>query len=183
MSIDEVSIRELFRNDKLSKEEVIKVIESSIKSLSRVVKSIYYEVRDEGELGLKGIVTKGNDLLFVIRYSSTVTEFYLKIFNDKVKTLLNSIGFNDLSNVMSKWKVRGIPTCIAISKVIPSKSLYLLMCGDENNYTFPNIKVMIREENYDASSSYCRVSDYEDICSVLNALITYCNKLHREFFT
>ena len=183
MVTDEVNIRKLFQDSSLSKEKVIKIMENSINILSKFIRNIHYEIKDEGELGLKGIVTKDNDLLLVIRYSPTVTELYLKVFNDEVKTLLDPLGFNDLSNVMSKWKVRGLPTCIVISKVIPSKSLYLLMCGDESNHTFPNIKVMIREENYDASSSYCRVSDYEDICSVLNTLITYCSKLHKEFFT
>ncbi len=175
-------LRDLFKGVVGDRKLITELIKQSIKDVSTLIRGSKYVISESRELGIRGLVTLDNNVIFVIRYSQATTEMYLKVINEDSLSILNTLGFNDLMNLVLSSKLRGLPKCVVVSKVIPSKGVYILLCGDEDSQTFPHIKVLVRNEIQDASASYCRISSYEDICSLLNNLIRYCIKLRSEFF-
>lgn len=117
----------------------------------------------------------GDELLLDVRVSSTVLEVYVsgKLFNK-----LGEMGLPELQRVLEKYghAVRSI----AISKAIPSSSLYIIVQGDGVN--LPNIRLTVSREFFDVSSSFCRISTSENTCSLLLDSLDVARKYFEEFF-
>jgi len=118
--------------------------------------------------------------LLDLRITEHVCEFYMECSNVNFMEILNLVGFNDLHDVLTKYEA--LPARIVILKSVASRSLYILLEGREGIPSLPNIRVIIKENERSATSSYCRISKEENICDLLNDLIDLGKKLWNEFF-
>lgn len=136
----------------------------------------------EAEGNVYARVEREGLLLLDFRFSTHVVELYVKVLDRKSLSILEDLGFKDLYQVLREAK--GVPSDIVISKVLPSMSLYILINGrDISGAVFPSIKVIIRRDYYEISSSYCRVSSDEDTCDMLAKLRELSFKLWRDLFS
>ena len=125
------------------------------------------------------IVEGGIDLVN-IRLTSEISELILTAIPDKVIPALEFLGLKKLAGFISKLKV--LPSIIAISRVGASRSLYIILQGRIGSEAFPNIKVVVRENYYEASASFCRITPEEDTCEFLRNLLKIAGDLWVKIF-
>lgn len=116
---------------------------------------------------------------FTIIYRSTdaVKELMVRheFTDSSMMKLLEMIGLRGIANTMAKWGYTS--KSVTVSYVIPSKSLYLLVEGVRGR--IPTIRVSIREDSYEASASYCVISEGENVCAYLRELIAILSELRK----
>lgn len=117
----------------------------------------------------------GDELLLDVRISSAVVEVYV---SGKLLDRLDEVGLPELYKVLEKY-APGVRS-VAISKALPSSSLYLVIQGD--GITLPNTRLTIFREFFDVSSSFCRISTSENTYAFLLDILELGRKYFEEFF-
>ncbi len=148
-------------------EEVFKKLSSRVPD-SKLLKAL---TESTNYLALK----LDDEVLADLRVSTAVVELFI---SGRSLDFLVDLGFTDLYDVLA----RNAPSIksVAISKAIPSSTLYLVIQGD--GVTTPNVRLMISKELYDLSSSFCRISPTENTYSFLTSILELGKKYFDEFF-
>ena len=119
----------------------------------------------------------GAEFAVVYRGTDTVREFMVRreIADSTIMELLERIGLSGIVNAMAKWGY--VPKSVVVSYVVSAKSLYLLIEGVRGRV--PTVRVSVREDNYEASASYCVVSEGENVCAYLSELTATVSELRK----
>ena len=137
--------------------------------------------RSEGNIEWVSVRIGESEFTVMHRYTDAVKE--LMIGHDPadsaIMELLSKIGLKDIANAMTKWGY--VPRSVTVSYVIPSKALYLLIEGVRGRV--PTIRVSVRKDSYEASASYCVISEGEDICAYLKELIDLVSGMRKCLIT
>lgn len=115
------------------------------------------------------------EVLVDLRISAAVVEVFI---SGKVFDHLAELGFAEIHEILAKYS-QSVKS-IAISKAIPSATLYLIIQGD--GATLPNARLMISKDIYDLSSSFCRISPSENTYTLLLRILELGKKYFGEFF-
>ena len=137
--------------------------------------------RSEGNVKWVNVRIDGSEVTVVYRGTDAVKELMIgrDPADSAIMELLAKIGLKDIANAMNKWGY--VPRSVTVSYVIPSKALYLLIEGVRGRV--PTIRVSVRENNYEASASYCVISEGEDVCTYLKELITIVTEMRKCLIT
>ncbi len=125
-------------------------------------------------------IEEGGVNILDIRLTNEICELILLATQDKVISVLRILGLKELAEFISKLKV--LPSIIAISRITISKSLYIILQGRMGSEAFPNIKVVVRENYHEVSSSFCRITPEENTCEHLHNLLEIAKDLWRRIF-
>ena len=143
---------------------------------SMLFESHYIQESEAGE-GWETFTVRVSESEFTVthRRTETVREFMLRsaLPNTQLVRVLEMIGLGWLSKIMGKWGY--VARSVTVSYVIPSESVYLLIEGIKGRV--PTVRVSVRRDNYEASASYCVISDGENVCAYLKELIDEVSKL------
>jgi len=168
-------IRDIFRECSITKDELLKRLTRLYGGLRADI-----EVRNfEG--GTYGVVRVNDELICDVRVNEVMCEYYLKIKDINYLDYLSKSGFKELAELIRSYS-GSYPSEIAISKVMSSRSIYILMSSRDVPKAFPSIRVTYRENFFEVSSSYCRLSVDEDTCKFLNELLNIAKKYWLEMF-
>ena len=129
----------------------------------------------EKEEGIYAGIDKEGINLIMIRVTKDISELVLNTRSNDAIRVLRILRLLNIAEVISKLKV--LPTLIALSRIEPSKSLHLVLLGRAGGEILPNIKVAVRGGYYEASASYCRISNEENTCELLHELLTITKNL------
>ncbi len=131
--------------------------------------------RSEGDARWVNVRIGESELTMVYRETDAVKEFMIRheVADSTIVGLLERIGLKDIANIMVKWGY--IPKSVTVSYVVPSKALYLLIEGVRGRV--PTVRVSVRENGYEASASYCVISEGENVCAYLRELIAVLSEL------
>jgi len=168
-------IRSIFKRCSITKDELLKHLTKLCEDLRADV-----EIRNV-EGGIYGAVRVNNELVCDVRVNENVCEYYLKIKNINYLNYLIKSGFKELAELIRNYS-SSYPSEVVVSKVIPSRSIYILMSSRGVPKAFPSVRVTYRENFFEASSSYCRLSVDEDTCKFLNELLNIAKKYWLEMF-
>jgi len=168
-------IRNVFKKRSITKDELFKHLTKLCEDLKADI-----EVRDV-EVGIYGAVRVDDELICDVRVNEDMCEYYLKIKNVNYLNYLVESGFKELAELIRKYS-SSYPSEVVISKVVPSKSIYILMSSRDVPKAFPSVRVTYRENFFEVSSSYCRLSVDEDTCKFLNELLNIAKKYWLEMF-
>ncbi len=115
-----------------------------------------------------------SEVLLDLRISPAVVEVYV---SGRHLDSLRDLGLPELLEALERYSphIRSV----AVSKAIPSGSLYLVVQGDGVNA--PNIRLVVTRDFYDLSSSFCRISPSENTCALLSKLLELGTSYFREF--
>jgi len=133
--------------------EVIKSLASSLNGKHEIVDA-------EGEV--YGRVFLDNEHIFDIRSTPNINEFYLKINNNTLQ-FMGKLGFDDVRDLIQELsdKFGNLPKSVVISKVLPSRSVYILI---EPNESFLPVRAVHRGDFYEVSLGNCTVSNEGKVC-------------------
>lgn len=162
-------LREAFRGSRPDP----KSIENVFKSISsRAPGSTVTSASSESTTYLG--IQLGNEVLLDLRISPVVVEVYA---SGKLLDALRDLGLPELPEAIGRYSpyIRSV----AISKAIPSGTLYLIVQGDDVNV--PNIRLVVARDFYDLSSSFCRMSPSESTCALLSRLLELGASYFKEF--
>lgn len=148
-------------------EEVFKKLSSRVPD-SKLLKAL---TESTGYLALQ----LNEEVLVDLRISVAVVELFV---SGRFLDSLVDLGFTELYNILA-GNASSIKS-VAISKAIPSNTLYLIIQGDGT--IIPNIRLMISKELYDLSSSFCRISPTENTYTFLTSILDLGKKYFNEFF-
>jgi len=115
------------------------------------------------------------EVLVDLRVSTAVVELFV---SGRFLNSLTELGLADLYSILTKSS-SSIKSA-AISKAVPSNTLYLVVQGD--GMSTPNIRLMVSKELYDLSSSFCRISPTENTYTLLTNILELGKKYFDEFF-
>ncbi len=158
----------VLRSGKLSRDTMLR-IQNKIKSLMGGTASLKLVERK----GLKGIKAKIDDVLvFDLRVTNELSELYLRVDMLGVESL-KVLGLEELAKIFEEHGLT--PTHLAITRSLISGVTHLIIGGDSR--ATPNIRIMVKGEDYDVLSSYCRISRVENTCDLLRSLLGYVIEL------
>jgi len=131
--------------------------------------------RSEGHARWINVSIGESELIMVYRETDTVKEFMIRseVTDSAIVGSLERIGLKDVASIMAKWGY--VPRSVTVSYVVPSKALYLLIEGVRGRV--PTVRVSVRGNSYEASASYCVISESENVCAYLRELITVLSEL------
>lgn len=115
------------------------------------------------------------EVLADLRISAAVVEVFV---SGRVFDHLAELGLAEIYEILAKYSPS--VKSIAISKAMPSATLYLIIQGD--GATLPNVRLMISRDLYDLSSSFCRISPSENTYTLLLKILELGKKYFEEFF-
>lgn len=131
--------------------------------------------KSDGNVKLVRVRVGDSDATIMWRGTGAVTEIIVKqdLANASITALIERIGLKHIADIMVK---RGyVPKSLTLSYVIPSKALYLLIEGVRGRV--PTVRVSVRGDSYEASASYCVISEGENVCDYLDELIAVLSEL------
>lgn len=168
-------IHEFFTRHVVRKDELL----SFLNTLGKDLKGIA-EVKVIAE-DIHGSLRVGDEVICSVKISRDLCEYYLKIRDVNYLDLLSKSGFKELRDIIVSYST-SFPSEVVVSKVMPSRAIYILMSSREVPKAFPSIRIIYREGFYEASSSYCRLSSDEDTCNLLMELLNLAKKYWIEMF-
>ncbi len=137
--------------------------------------------RDKNDTKRINVRIDRSDFIIIHKDTNAVKELMIKsdLADGAIMDLLTRIGLRDIASTMIK---RGyVPRSVTMSYVIPSRALYLLIEGVRGRV--PTVRVSVRENNYEASASYCVIYEGEDVCTYLKELITIVTEMRNCIIT
>lgn len=131
--------------------------------------------RGEGDVKWVSVSVGGSEFTVVYRGTDAVKELMMRheVADNAIVELLERIGLEGIANIMAKWGY--VPRSVTVSYVVPSKALYLLVEGVRGRV--PTVRVSVREDSYEASASYCVISESENVCTYLRELTALISEL------
>ena len=137
--------------------------------------------KSDGYVTRFSVRIKERDESVVFRVTNDVRELTIMDTqaSDAVAELLKSVGLEGIASIMTRWGY--VPKSVTISYVQPSKALYLLIEGVRGRV--PTVRVIVRDNTYEASASYCVISDGENVCAYLAELVNVLKDLRECIIT
>lgn len=139
------------------------------------------EERFEAESKIVKVDKDGTQVTIVYRKAETVTEVMIRhdTLSEAMLDILKNVGLGELAENLTKWGYT--PRSVVLSYVGASGSLYLLIEGVRGR--IPTVRVSVREDAYEASASYCVISEGENVCAFLKDLISIARRLRECLIT
>ncbi|MEM2207096.1 MAG: hypothetical protein QXG17_00165 [Sulfolobales archaeon] len=163
------SLREVFRGLPVVQEKIRDVFESisskisgSVVTFSSSDSTTYVSIQLE------------NEVLLDLRISPAVAEMYV---SGRLLSALKEVGLPEVFEVLEKYG--SYVKSVSISKAIPSGSLYLIVQGDSVN--IPNIRLVITEDFFDLSSSFCKITPSDNMCLLLTKILEVGKSYFNDF--